>query len=258
MSTQRMTSRLNTKCLCLPLDKKRALNVRQMHLRSVLRDAIVPCTFRVRADEDKGWDVLDLAYSNNSDLIEAMHQLERKLGILLTVDDIARIRTEMTDGVCHFGDRGFINMMQQEMHDGVTCIHYYEKGKSRTTIITVPERNPRIPDHQIQRTCDRLFWKGSVESKNEEKESCHLCDIEQFKLGKGQCTPDDVDEGFCFSVVTKEETRDYFVQTQFPSSHVEWIVAYLNGIRRHFSEPCARRLQNEKAVNDKDLDDKSL
>lgn len=182
-------------------------------------------------------------YRMNNLTTEALQPLERIFGILLSSDEIAQIRTEIgtkifsSEGVI-CTDRYYLDCVKEELCNAVECNYYYsKKGKSRKSFLTIPDPKP----NEDQRHSDRLYWKDDAESKNEEKESLHLSEIEEVTMGKGQNTPADADENFCFSLVTKKQTRDYSM-TGCPSIEVRMIVAYLNAVCRHFTQWGVRRL----------------
>jgi len=182
--------------------------------------------------------------------VHARHLLERRLGVLMTYEEIAQIRKEIappkmveSTNAMFFDD--MIRVVSGE-EGGVKCVKYLEGGASEVCFLVV---------------CgDRLYWKENKEDAIEEKESMHLSEIVQVRHGKGQRTPDDVDADFCFSVVTKEETCDYLMQTCRIGDgsridvndplQVRKYVTYLNGLCRHFTVPCVRHLKDE-SVDDK-------
>jgi len=201
------------------------------YLMSDLTEKISPCTIAVcgRAGEEVLQLVIAVSakqsqrnqtkieYRKKQNRVNAIEQLEMKLGVLLSDDRIAQIRKGSADE----SDGEYLDRMKSVLSDGVACTYSNKKNQSVKVFVTVDEPSP----NHDQRNCYRLYWKEHQEDANEEKESCHLSKIEQVQIGKGR---------YSFSVVTEKEKRDFLC----PS--VE-IVAYLSAVCRHFKVSRDRR-----------------
>jgi len=204
-------------------------------LMSDLTNKIAPCTIAVCGREK---DMLQLVVQVSADFkakygrdqIEwkmtqnrnnAVQQLETKLGVLLSDDEIAQIRKKTANHHNRIFDG-----MKEMLRNGVMCFHDYANGQSRKTFLTIPEPSPC----DDQQNCYRLYWKDNQEDAPEEKKSVHLSEIDKVTMGKGQNTADDAEVRFCFSVVTKKETRDYQSHSSIK------VVAYLRALCTHYKE----------------------
>merc|ERR1719300_1946062 len=158
---------------------------------SILTDKIAPCTMavcgpagkemlqlvvEVSADYKKRHGSAQIEYKKMQNRNNAIKQLEMKLGVLLSDDEIAGIRKDRADESHH----QYLNRMKRMLSNGVECTIYKKKEQMVKVFLTVDEPSPNTD----QRNCYRLYWKDYQEDANEEKESCHLSKIEQVQIGK--------------------------------------------------------------------------
>merc|ERR1711971_267180 len=214
------------KTLVFPLNDHQLKQLtNEQHLRMLIDELPANCTVGV----DKG--LLELKIPADSPKIKPIHKLEKRLGILLSVEEIAQIRKDIRlDGAdadsideLQLNDKDFFNNMVSVLRNGVPFIKHRKREVYDTRYILI-------------RT-DRLYWKERQEDRHEKKRSFHLTKIVNASIGK--CSKPllhealaNIPENCCFSVVTKKATLDLSTPTMDPIE-VRKFVAYLKGFQRH-------------------------
>jgi len=198
----------------------------EQHLR-ILGDELPPgCSIGV----DEG--LLNLKIPADLPRIEPIHKLEKRMGVLLSLEEIATIRKDIRGDdadadsidVLQLNDKDFFNNMVNVMRNGISFIKHKKRGVYDTRFVLV-------------RT-DRLYWKEKQQDRHEKKRSFHLTKIVTVVVGKNSKALRheqlaNIPEQCCFSVVTKKATLDLSTPTMDPIE-VRKFVAYVKGFQRHF------------------------
>ena len=186
---------------------------------------------------DKG--ILKLKIPDKLPTITPIHQLEKRLGVLMTIEEIKQIRDNIRGeekqndeqninvdniGVLKLNDRDFFNQMMKAVDPGMKFIKHKKRG-------IYDERYVLIHN-------DRLYWKENANERNHRTRSMHLTKIIQVMIGKNTKalkheTLDNISPICCFSVVAKKATLDLSTPTMNPIE-VRKFTAYLKGLQRHF------------------------
>jgi len=171
--------------------------------------------------------------------ITPIHKLEKRLGVLMTTQELAEIRRsiagdEKTNGeqnisaqdikVLQLDDKEFVNHMMSACEKGVKFIKHKKKG-------VYDERYVLIHN-------DRLYWKEKPEERNHRSRSMHLTKIIQVMIGKNTKALKheelvSIPPSCCFSVVAKKATLDLSTPNKDPIE-VREFTSYLKGLQRHF------------------------
>eukprot|EP00486_Rosalina_sp_Unknown_P013917 CAMPEP_0201594682 /NCGR_PEP_ID=MMETSP0190_2-20130828/191919_1 /ASSEMBLY_ACC=CAM_ASM_000263 /TAXON_ID=37353 /ORGANISM="Rosalina sp." /LENGTH=679 /DNA_ID=CAMNT_0048054389 /DNA_START=898 /DNA_END=2937 /DNA_ORIENTATION=- len=180
--------------------------------------------------------------------ITPIHKLEKRLGVLLTVQEIKDIRSHIagdeksnTDAniniddidVLKVNDLQFINHMMKCCKSGVKFIKHKKRGVYDERFVLIDK--------------DRLYWKEKQEERNHRSRSMHLTKIIQVMIGKNtKALRDDVLKDTlpicCFSVVAKKATLDLSSPQKDPIQ-VREFTAYLKGLQRHFISQASQFMQ---------------
>eukprot|EP01083_Nonionella_stella_P124461 375809_1 len=214
--------------LIFPLtDKQLKLVTNPMHLKMLVGDMAHFGTIGVHEG------LLKLRIPPDLPTITPIHKLEKRLGVLMTTDEIKQIRDnirgekdnpEKPIDVLQMNDKDFINAMMTAVDRGVKFIKHKKRG-------VYDERYVLIHN-------DRLYWKEKQNERNHRSRSMHLTKIIQVMIGKNTKalkheTLAAIPPVCCFSVVAKKATLDLSTPTQDPIE-IRKFTAYLKGLQRHF------------------------
>ena len=171
--------------------------------------------------------------------ITPIHKLEKRLGVLMTVDEIKAIRQSIRGDdkinveqninpndidILKLNDVDFVNIMMKECEEGVEFIKHKKHGVYDKRCVLI---------HQ-----DRLYWKENKQAKTSRSRSMHLTKIIQVMIGKNTKALkhedlNNIPSICCFSVVAKKATLDLSSPDKNPID-VRKFQSYLKGLQRHF------------------------
>merc|ERR1712129_130051 len=189
--------------------------------------------------------ILKLKIPESTATITPIHQLEKRLGVLMSVDEIKQIRDnirghldesngdETKDSseqkedeidVLRLNDKDFFNQMMNAVDNGVKFIKHKKRGIFDERFVLIHN--------------DRLYWKEKAEERNHRSRSMHLTKIIQVMIGKNTKalkheSMENIPSECCFSVVAKKATLDLSTPT-LNAVEVRKFTAYLKGLQRHF------------------------
>jgi len=218
--------------LVFPLsDKQIQTLTNEQHLRMLAHDVGEFGSIEV----DQG--LLKLKIFANLPHSNPIHKLEKRLGILLTLEEVAQIRRDIVgapaDGVdpssidvLQLNDRDLFNHMMSITSKGVQFTKHKKRGVSDVRYVMI--------------YLDRLYWKKEQQDRHERDRSFHLSEIKKVLIGKNTKPlkhefNDDIDDACCFTVRTKRATLDLSTPTMDPIE-VRKFVAYLKAFQRHFRD----------------------
>merc|ERR1719242_2842259 len=220
--------------LVFPLTDSQLKQVTNPHHLKMLTDDMVHFG-NIGVDEG----ILKLKIPDKLPTITPIHQLEKRLGVLTTIEEIKQIRDNIRGEekenveqninvdeieVLKLNDKDFFNQMMNAVDNGVKFIKHKKRGIFDERFVLIHN--------------DRLYWKEKAEERNHRSRSMHLTKIIQVMIGKNTKALkheqlEDIAPVCCFSVVAKKATLDLSTPTLNPIE-VRKFTAYLKGLQRHF------------------------
>jgi len=232
---KRLENEQKMKELVFPLtDDQLKMVTNEHHLRMLMDEM----THFGQIGVDEG--CLKLLMPADKPTIGPIHRLEKRLGVLLTQQEIEQIRRGIKGDdnggdsksikVLNMNDRDFFNEMMTVAEKGTKFVKHKKGG-------VYDERYVLIHN-------DRLYWKERQSDRNKRERSMHLTKIIQVMIGKNTKALRhealaDISPQCCFSVVAKKATLDLSTPTLDPLA-VRTFTSYLKGMQRHFIEQQTR------------------
>lgn len=178
-------------------------------------------------DENKSsdFDEIVLNINNNVPTIDAIHIAEKRLGVLMTYQEITNIMKQLKHKQISIENKTKLKEFYVHMMDmcdnGSLMFKWMKNGQCCLRYILISD--------------DRLYWKIKKKEKNSKKRSMHLTKIIQVLIGKQtkafKNAPPDLKEDHCFTIVTKNATLDLSANTALECKEM---VAYVKILKRHF------------------------
>eukprot|EP01083_Nonionella_stella_P128773 390267_1 len=192
-------------------------------------------------------DELVLESYKRSRTIAACQKLERRLGALWTVEEVAQCMEDFgrseDDLESRLEQLKFLGSMVQTMSSGARFRKHRKHGKAAHRWVLVDK--------------DRLYWKENTGAQNQKTRSFNLAKIVAIQPGKHTSAlknADDVEDLQCFSIVSKKHvTLD--LSGEDDDTVRNWIV-YLTAYNRHYKQQ-ANAAQAEKSMSNAALHPKT-
>ena len=170
-------------------------------------------------------DELVLESYKRSRTIAACQKLERRLGALWSVEEIAQCMSDLGSSEDDIESRleqlKFLNSMVQSVSSGTRFRKHRKHGKAAHRWVLIDK--------------DRLYWKENAAAQNQKTRSFNLAKIVAIQPGKHTSAlknADDVEDTQCFSIVSKKHVTLDLSGEEENTVH-SWIV-YLTAYNRHY------------------------
>eukprot|EP01083_Nonionella_stella_P195328 719582_1 len=184
-------------------------------------------------------DELVLESYKRSRTIAACQKLERRLGALWTVEEVAQCMEDFGRSEDDLESRSeqlkFLGSMVQTVSSGARFRKHRKHGKAAHRWVLIDK--------------DRLYWKENTGAQNQKTRSFNLAKIVAIQPGKHTSAlknAEDVEDSQCFSVVSKKHvTLD--LSGEDDNTVLKWIV-YLTAYNRHYKQQ-ANAAQAQKSMS---------
>eukprot|EP01083_Nonionella_stella_P274375 931311_1 len=172
-------------------------------------------------------DELVLESYKRSRTIAACQKLERRLGALWTIEEVAHCMRDMgcseDDCESRAEQLKFLSSMVRKVSGGALFTKHRKHGKAAHRWVLIDK--------------DRLYWKENTAAQNQKTRSFNLAKIVAIQPGKHTSAlknADNVEDSNCFSIVSKKHvTLDLSGEDE--STVYQWIV-YLTAYNRHYKQ----------------------